>query len=596
MRRSLALVVGVALCLGGGVTADNTATSPSPAPTSVQLPLAFEQNAGQAAADVRALARVPGMTLAITPDEWRLRIADGRARRHAESRQVRQGHDRSSRDAITYSNLSMRLLGANADAAVRFEDPLGGRVNYLVGSDQSKWVRNAGLFGSIRVIDAYPGIDVRMYGNDRLLEYDVFVKPGARLDAFRLRLDDQSTVSINQHGEAVIALKTGTLVQRAPVMYQDIDGVRTPVRGSYVLLDSRTLGFRAEAYDAAHTLVVDPILTYGSYIGGTGDETVEAATIGPDGSLYLTGYTSSPALFGHAKPSNWSDVFVIKLMAGGGAVDFVTYLGGVNDDYGFGIALDPQGRIVVGGATLSFDFPVTAGPARAGGMEAFLARLHADGSGVDSSTFVTGTAADYGLSVTVGTNSVAYLAGHSYSSVLNGLTPVRAKAGFNDGFVAAIAPNGTTNWTTFIGGVEYDAVSAAVVVGSQILLAGDTESANFPVTGTAADATCGTDGLCNQYRGVRQHLVPPRHVLRAARHQRHDHLRDLPRRQRRRVRVRHGGGRDRTGLCCRRHGVGQFPRGTAAVAGVAERPRRVRGPVLHDRRRRVLDQVWRPRR
>ena len=177
---------------------------------------------------------------------------------------------------------------------------------------------------------------------------------------------ETARVSINQNGEAEIALETRTLVQRAPVMYQDIDGVRKPVRGSYVLLDSRTLGFRAEPYDTAHTLVVDPILTYGSYIGGTGDETVEAATTGPDGSLYLTGSTTSPALFGRDEASNWGDVFVIKLLPGGGAVDFVTYLGGGNDDYGFGITIDPQGRIVVGGATYSADFPVTNGPASSG--------------------------------------------------------------------------------------------------------------------------------------------------------------------------------------------------------------------------------------
>ena len=90
----------------------------------------------------------------------------------------------------------MRLLGARPDAAVRFEDPLGGKVNYLIGRDRSKWIRNAGLFGSIRVIDAYHGIDVRMYGNERRLEYDVLVKPGARLDAFRLRIDGDAKVSI----------------------------------------------------------------------------------------------------------------------------------------------------------------------------------------------------------------------------------------------------------------------------------------------------------------------------------------------------------------------------------------------------------------
>ena len=140
----------------------------------------------------------------------------------------------------------MRLLGA-ARRGGSLRGSARGRVNYLIGRDRSKWVRNAGLFGSIRVMDAYDGIDIRICGNDRLLECDVLVKPGARLDAFRLRFDGEARVSINRNGEAEIALTTGTLVQRAPVMYQEIDGVRKAVRGSYVLLDSRTLGFRADA-------------------------------------------------------------------------------------------------------------------------------------------------------------------------------------------------------------------------------------------------------------------------------------------------------------------------------------------------------------
>jgi alpha-tubulin suppressor-like RCC1 family protein len=508
MRRTLAAAVGAALCLGTFVSAEQTGRFPSSAPSSIQLPLAFEENAGQASPEVRALARVPGMTLAIAPDQWHLRLARGSSRRTSQSRGIRQGHRQAPRDGITYADFSMRLLGARPEAAVRFEDPLGGTVNYLIGRDRSKWVRNAGLFGSIRVIDAYDGIDVRLYGNDRRLEYDVLVKPGARLDAFRLRLDGEAKVSINRNGEAEIALQTGTLVQRAPVMYQKIEGVRKAVRGSYVLLDSRTLGFRADAYDAAHTLVVDPILTYGSYVGGAGDDTIEAATIGADGSLYLTGSTTSPALFGRTKPSAWGDVFVIKLLPGGTAVDYVTYLGGGNDDYGFAITIDPQGRVVIGGATYSANFPVTTGPANAGGIEAFLARLTADGSGLHSATLVTGPAADYGVSVTVGSNSVAYLAGHSYSTALNGLTPIRTARGANDGFVAAIAADGTTSWMTFLGGQRYDYISAAVTAAGQIFLTGDTESADFPVTGGAADGTCGTDGTCNQFTdafGTRYH-------------------------------------------------------------------------------------------
>ena len=500
MRRTLAAAVAAALCLVNFVNAEPTGPSPSLTPSSVRLPLTFEENAGQAPPEVRALARVPGMTLAIAPDQWHLRIADMTVGRTSKSRRIAQGGNEPSQDRATYASLSMRLLGARPHASVRFEEPLGGKVNYLIGQDRSKWVRNAGLFASIHIVDAYDGIDIRMYGNDRLLEYDVLVKPGARLDAFRLRLDGEARVSINRQGEAEIALKTGTLVQRAPIMYQEIDGARRAVRGSYVLLDSRTLGFRVDAYDTAHALVVDPILTYGSYIGGTGDEAVEAATLGADGSLYLTGSTTSPALFGRTKPSNWGDVFVIKLLPGGTAVDFVTYLGGANSDYGFTITLDPQGRVVVGGSTFSADFPRTTGPGSSGAIEAFLARLTADGSGLYSSTLLTGPAADYGLSVTVGSNSVAYLAGHSYSATLNGLTPIRTARGLNDGFVAAIAPDGTTNWMTFLGGQRYDYVSAAATAGGQIFLTGDTESADFPVTGGAADTTCGTDGTCNEFK------------------------------------------------------------------------------------------------
>ena len=91
MRRTLAAAVGIALCLGGLVNAEHAGPSPSPAASSIHLPLAFEANAGQASQEVRAVARVPGMTLAITPDQWQIRIGHGRARRNAEDRRIRPG-------------------------------------------------------------------------------------------------------------------------------------------------------------------------------------------------------------------------------------------------------------------------------------------------------------------------------------------------------------------------------------------------------------------------------------------------------------------------------------------------------------------------
>ena len=133
------VIVGVALCLGRVASAEHAGRPKSPATSSIQLPLAFEANAGQATKEARAFARLPGMTLAIAPDEWHLRIGHGPARRNSQDRGIRQEHLQPAQDDVStyYSSLSMRLLGARPDATVRFEDPLGARVNYLIGQDRS---------------------------------------------------------------------------------------------------------------------------------------------------------------------------------------------------------------------------------------------------------------------------------------------------------------------------------------------------------------------------------------------------------------------------------------------------------------------------
>src|SRR6476620_11388077 len=112
MRRTLSVVADVALCLGGVASAEHAVPPTSPATSSIHLPLAFEANAGQASKQARAVARLPGMTLAIAPDEWHLRIGHGPARRNSQDRRVRQEHLQPAQDDVTYSSLSMRLLGA----------------------------------------------------------------------------------------------------------------------------------------------------------------------------------------------------------------------------------------------------------------------------------------------------------------------------------------------------------------------------------------------------------------------------------------------------------------------------------------------------
>jgi len=211
-----------------------------------KLPLSFEANQGQTDQRVRFLSRGPGYSLFLTGDSAVLSLRQQKA------------------NAV----LRMKLLGANAHAGVAGMDSLPGKSNYFVGSDPKQWRTNVPTYAAVKYEGVYPGIDLVYHGNQRLLEYDFVVAPGADPRAIDLRFQGARKLTVNGEGALVIGVGGSEVIEHAPVVYQEIGGVRNTLPGRYVLRGRGRVGFSVAEYDRSRALVIDPTLAYSTFLGG----------------------------------------------------------------------------------------------------------------------------------------------------------------------------------------------------------------------------------------------------------------------------------------------------------------------------------------
>jgi hypothetical protein len=333
-----------------------------------QVPLSFEPNPGQSDANVKFLARGSGYSLFLTPGEAVLSL------------------ERSNSAAA--DTLRMKLLGANTTARATGVDMQAGVINYFVGNDAKKWHTGIPTYGKVNFAGIYPGIDLVFYGNQRQLEYDFVVKPGG--DSSRIawsvrgaqpRLGKDGSLELNAAGYA----PGGAVRFLAPVAFQVLDGERRPVAVSYAV-GGETVRFALGDYDHKKTLIIDPVLSYFSYLGGTGNdyignsvnqgvgspspEPTQAAGIDAQGNLYVAGNTSSsdfpvavPVSIRKTKNAGQTWAFVSKFSPDGSKLLYSTYIGGSagGNDAARALAVDSTGNAYVTGAAQTNDFPVTAG-------------------------------------------------------------------------------------------------------------------------------------------------------------------------------------------------------------------------------------------
>jgi hypothetical protein len=380
-----------------------------------KLPISFEPNQGQTDARVEFVAHGRGYGLFLMGGEAVLRLQSGQGGRGTGS-----------------SEIKMRLSGANTEAKASGVDQLPGRSNYLIGDDPAKWHRDVPQFARVRYGQVYPGIDLVYYGNQGQLEYDFEVAPGADPGRVKLKFEGPEKLALDAAGNLAMHAESGDVHLEAPRVYQRKGDEKQSVDGHFVLTSSREVGFAVGDYDRSRTLVIDPVLTYFGYLGGSGVETSPSIAVDGAFNIYVAGQTTStnfplvtpaptpPPLQSTLNPP--SDVFVAKLDPSGTTLLFSTYLGGTGDDFSAGIAVDASLNVYVTGTTNSANFPM-ANPAngfqtapKTPGNHVFLSVLNPGGSGLLYSTYLSGSNLDVATGLAIDNKANAYVTGTTTSA------------------------------------------------------------------------------------------------------------------------------------------------------------------------------------
>jgi hypothetical protein len=423
------------------------------------------------------------------------------------SRGASIGLRRKGADAV----VEMALLGADASAPGAGVGRVAGRSNYLTGSDRRRWRRNVPSFERVRYDGVYPGIDMVYRTVGDRLEYDFLVAPGADPGAIALRFSGGS-LSLARNGDLLIHVRGGTLREKRPFVYQDIDGARRKVAARYVLGRGGRVTFELGDYDRSKLLVIDPEVRYSTYLGfgaqgegqgGPGSETARAVAVDGSGSAYVVGSTSALTGFPTSGPIQGAsgggvDAFVTKLDPAGSGIVYSTYLGGGGADRAYAIAVNAAGEAYVTGDTASSGttpFPtMTAIQAtNAGGNDAFVAKLNAAGDALLYSTYLGGTGADRARGIALDATGAAYVAGGAASTNFPAVSAIDATHnGGEDAFVAKLAPDGSALlFSTYLGGSLGDGAEAIAFseTTGDAYVTGATASAAFPVTPDALQTT-----------------------------------------------------------------------------------------------------------
>ena len=385
------------------------------------LPLIFEPNLGQGhlnPADERAkfVARGSGYSLFLGSEGAILSLA---------SRDLSRASKATAHHPIMrVDSLQMKLLGANRNVVLTAADRLPGKSNYLIGNDRSRWRTGVPQFARVRYQNVYPGIDLVFYGNQGQLEYDFQVAPGASPEQAELEFNGASGLELKQ-GALVIRTGNGSVKLEAPRVYQEIAGNRQPVEANFVLRGGHRAGFAIGSYDRSRRLIIDPILTFSTYFGGSGDELATSVAVDGSFDIYLTGSTTSPNLPVTPLPAPGipgayqtmlggpgPNVYIAKIIPPLGnlpaGLSYVTYLGGNGSDTPVGIKVDGGYHPFVAGTTTSTNFP-TSGNAyqsapqagSSGTSHVFVTQMSSDGTALAYSSYLSGNGTDIASGMTI---------------------------------------------------------------------------------------------------------------------------------------------------------------------------------------------------
>lgn len=389
-----------------------------------QLPLIFEPNQGQADLRVKFLARGAGYGLFLDSTGATLSLQTARSPRQQTS-------------------VQMKLAGANPSAAIVGSDLLPGKSNYILGNDSQKWHSNIPQYAGVHYASVYPGIDLLFYGNQGQLEYDFKVAPGADPAQAELQFDGAAKLKVRDGDLILTSAEDGGLRLQAPQIYQRDGDRRQPVAGHFVIRHGNRVGFAVGAYDHSRELIIDPILRFSSYFGGSGSVTYPTVAVNGDGYIYITASTTPGATgfpVGSTVPTtigSGTGVFVAKINpAQPPSVVYLTFLGGSGTDNSIGIGVDDRDYPYIVGNTTSTNFPTTSTgyqqtpktkgsqcPTATGPCTSiFVTELNATGSGLNYGTYLSGTGDDVASGMTIDLSGDVFVTGTTTSTITNPAT------------------------------------------------------------------------------------------------------------------------------------------------------------------------------
>jgi len=474
------------------------------------LPLRFEPNVGQTQSPVQFVSRGRGYKIFFTSNETVFVLNPPNPQqsppRFPRARFIQKGSTPPASSTV----IRMKLVGANLSPQLSSADQLPGEVNYFIGRDPQKWHAGIPTYSKIRYAGIYPNIDLVYYGNQHQLESDFVINPGGDSSQIALSFDGPDSISVDPSGNLVLATKAGQLVMRKPVIYQMQNGNRISVVGGFEARRGNTIGLNVKDYDHSKPLVIDPVLSYATYLGGSGEDFAYAIAVDSQGDAYITGGTDSSdfPVVGtslSSAPNGTFTAFVTKLNANGTDLVYATYLGGTGGDFGLGIAVDGTGAAYVSGETSSTDFPVTTSayqPALASGAvsNAFVSKLSADGQSLLYSTYLGGGGTDLAERIAVDANQNAYITGRTTSgtpspfpTTSNAFQPT-IKSMNGNAFVSRIdttkAGASSLVYSTFLGGTaptgSWECGNGIAIDANQnVYVTGLASSSDFPITPTA---------------------------------------------------------------------------------------------------------------
>lgn len=456
-----------------------------------QMPIYFEPNLGQASPETKFLTRGKGMKAYLRPEEAMMVLTK----------------QSTNRDTVVHMNLER----ANRSASAVAEGELPGVSGYFLGSNASSWIPRVPHYAKVRFRDVYAGIDVVYYGNQRDMEYDFIVRPGANPDQIQLSFNGARSIRTDADGDLLLMTDAGELRQRKPRVYQNIGGREVEVAASYKIRGSG-VQFALATYDRNRPLVIDPIIVYSTFVGGNFANSANRIGVDSSGAVYIAGGTmgSDYPQKNSPWPAESQSSVISKFMPNDGqgplVLDYSAYLPGK----AYGMAVHPSGRVYLTGESEG-NHPVQLSAQSCNGLKAFVTVLkpHSGNNPIELfwSTCVGGSSLQYGTAIAVNSGGVVYVTGSTQSAdfpLVNSLMgkPATVAGGSNqNGFVFAMYPPflgapASVVFSTYLGGGDYDyPTGIAIDSEDSIYVTGWTKSTNFPAFLPWQTNQAGIDGF-----------------------------------------------------------------------------------------------------